>query len=129
MKCPYCDSIVKKAKFCSECGKELETGLSKEQKEYLTKNESGHKIEAITGRIVGGDGAGLGAIGVIGGIILLILGILLSLTGIGAIIGIPMVIIGIIVLVIVGKVATAGAAMSSAKKSEEIGDRLHGVGK
>jgi uncharacterized membrane protein len=120
MKCPYCDSNIKKSKFCSECGKELDSGLSEEQKKYLKRKKTGHTINAVSGGIIAG-------LGIPGGIILLILGILLSLTIIGAIIGIPMIIFGIFALT-AGSIGV-GAATHSGKKVEELDDQLHGIKK
>lgn len=134
MKCPYCNANITKAKFCPECGKEIDTGLTESQKSYLKRKKTGHNIKTIVGGVVGGAGVGFGIINIIGGIVLIIIGILLSLTIIGAIIGIPMIIIGAGMLgmggasTVAGGIST-GTAMHSAKKSEEIEDRLRGVKK
>ena len=83
---------------------------------------------------MGGAGVGLGMLGVIGGIFLIIIGILLSLTIIGAIIGIPLILAGVGMMGLGGASTvaggiTTGAAMHSAKRSEEIEDQLKGVRK
>ena len=134
MKCPYCNANISKAKFCPECGKELDTGLTEDQRTYLKRKKTAHTVGAVAGGIIGGTGVGLGILGVIGGILLIIFGILLSLTIIGAIIGIPLIIAGAGMLglgsasTVAGGVTT-GAAMHSAKKREEYEDRLKGVKK
>jgi len=92
MKCPYCSAKISTTKFCPECGKEIDTGLTEEQTAYLKRKKTAHTVGAVAGGIVGGAGLGLGIFGIIGGILLIIFGILLSITIIGAIIGIPMII-------------------------------------
>ena len=71
MKCPNCDSIIKKSKFCSECGKEIDTGLTETQKKYLKNKKLGHQVGAVTGGLMGGAGFGFG-------VPILLLGILLT---------------------------------------------------
>ncbi len=132
MKCPNCSVSVTRTKFCPECGKELDMGLSEDQKNYLQGKRTGHAVKAIAGGIVGSTGIVLGIFSIIGGILLILFGILLTLTLIGAIIGIPMIVAGAGMLGIGGASTvaggvTTGVALHSAKKRGEIEDQLQGV--
>ncbi|MBU0930092.1 MAG: hypothetical protein KJ623_03385 [Nanoarchaeota archaeon] len=118
MKCPHCNETIKRSKFCSECGKEIETGLSQEQKKYLKSKKTGYAVAGAVSGVAGG-------INIFIGVFLIIIGILLSLTIILAVIGIPLIIIGIVTLGIGG--ASAHAGSKAGKKAEEINDKLHGI--
>ena len=146
MHCFHCNAIIPAAKFCPECGKELRTGLTVHQKSYLEDSKKKHTVNAVVRGTVGGVGisGGLlafafGIFAIFGGLMIALFGLILCLTLIGAIIGIPIMVTGMGVIAggaaavgiggastIVGGAAT-GAAMQSAKKRGEAEDKLHGV--
>jgi ribosomal protein L37E len=131
--------LLETSKFCSECGtgiaspepkkseyesmveknlENLRSGLTPVQKEYLEKKAKKYKVTSAVAGVGGGLNYGVG-------IALIIVGILLCFTLIGAIIGIPMIIIGVITKSL-GKKA-GKLEEESRNKVEEIEDRLHGL--
>ena len=134
------------AEYCVKCGarlvnakpavptvmRDLETGLTKKQEKYLRRKKTEHTVGAIVGTGVGSSGIVVGFLSVVGGILAIAFGFILSLTIIGAIIGIPLMLIGAGMLGLGGASTTLGGILTglgihSGKKSEDTDDQLHGL--
>ncbi len=132
-KCPHCDAAIGDATFCPNCGREINSGLTEAQVEYLNKKKVAHTTGTVVGGVAGAAGVGFGIFKLLTGLIAIVLGIAaLSLPCMGLFIGIPLIIVGIFFLVIGGTATMAGmaagsAAAYSAKKSADINDKLKGV--
>ena len=118
MKCPHCNATIKKSKFCSECGKKIETGLTQDQEKILKTRK---KIHNVSSTLDGVSSLFSGA----NGTIWIVVGIILTLTGIGAIIGIPLIILGAIWLKSSKK--NSKSSKEHGEKAEEIEDKLYGI--
>ena len=114
--CSECGSKLKaNSKFCVSCGYKLKSKVEKDALHKIAVEKEYHKLKAQEIRKKVTSPSGLAAGGLVAGsamamtgVFMMVIGFILTITIIGAIIGIPLLIIGLILFLLSGAAAGVG---------------------